>query len=69
MAVVVVVDRKLPVDVGVDHKVVVVDVVVDEKVDVVVDHKVVVVDVLVDEKVTVTVVVVRKCIFLAECWI
>ena len=50
-AVVVVVDRKLPVYVVVDHKVVVV------------------VDVEVDEKVTVTVVVVRKCIFLAECWI
>ena len=57
-AVVVVVDRKLPVDV-----------VVDKKMVVVVDHKVVVVDVVVDEMVTVTVVVVRKCIFLAECWI
>ena len=56
---VVVVDRKLPVDV-----------VVDKKMVVVVDHKVVVVDVVVDEMVTVTVVVVvRKCIFLAECWI
>ena len=51
-------DRKLPVDV-----------VVDKKMVVVVDHKVVVVDVVVDEMVTVTVVVVRKCIFLAECWI
>ena len=38
-------------------------------VDVVVDQNVVVVDVVADEKVTVTVVVVRKCIFLAECWI
>lgn len=34
IAVVVVVDRKLPVDVVVDHKVVVVDVLVDEKVTV-----------------------------------
>ena len=34
MAVVVAVDRKLPVDVVVDHKVVVVDVLVDEKVTV-----------------------------------